>query len=115
MPLELTDVISLSCDVLFTILILQKLQPKEHPNEVYKAARGLQLLRSLMPYSPKKITDRQSSIFESAVHLCLEKTKTTLGKNPKFLRVRGNGNNIKPEDWPNGFQRNLRAQLNTEH
>ena len=76
--------------------------------------RGLQLLRSLMPYSPKKITDRQSSIFESAVHLCLEKTKTTLGKNPKFLRVRGNGNNIKPEDWPKGFQRNLRAELNTE-
>lgn len=77
-------------------------------------SRGIQLLRSLMPYAPKKVTDRQSLLFESAVHHCLAKTRRSLIREPKLLRVVGNGHNKKPEDWPNGFQRRLRADLITE-
>ena len=73
--------------------------------------RGKQLLRSLMLYSPKKITDRQSHIYESAVHHCLASVKTKFGSKQKNLRVNGNGKNIDPEEWPKTFQLKLRKNL----
>ena len=73
--------------------------------------RGIQLLRSLMLYSPKKITDRQSHIYESAVHYCLGTVKTKYGKNSRNLRVNGNGKNIPYTKWPEYFQKRLKKNL----
>ena len=77
--------------------------------------RGLQLLRSLMLYSPKKITSKQRYIYESAVHHCLASVQTKFGSKQKTLRVNGNGKNINPEEWPKTFQLKFRKDLQTSN
>ena len=76
--------------------------------------RGIQLLRSLMLYAPKKITPRQRLFYESAVHHCLTIVRGTLGEDGRALRVKGNGKNKKPEEWPQNFQLSLRERLSEE-
>ena len=76
--------------------------------------RGRQLLRSLMLYAPRKITFKQRRIYESAVHHCLTTAIGRLGKDGKALRVKGNGKNIKPREWPPGFQLKLKEKLSEQ-
>ena len=61
-PLEFTDVILSSCEVLLTMLIIQKLQANWHPREVYIAAKGVR-------FSCKKFACQKCALYLSNVLL----------------------------------------------